>query len=56
MGIDSLGANDSLDLSGEANRMQMQSWNPQWISESEEEFFAYEWQVEPGNGGHHENS
>ena len=41
----------SLDLSAVANRELMQSWDPSWISEFEEEWDNWQWQVDPANGG-----
>ena len=41
----------SLDLSTVATREHMQDWDPAWISEVEEDFDFYEFQVDPGNGG-----
>jgi len=41
----------TLELSGVSNREHMQDWDSNWISEYEEEFAGYEWQVDPGNGG-----
>ena len=45
------GLDYSLDLSGVSSREHMQDWDPNWISEYEEDFDYYEWQVDPGNGG-----
>ena len=44
-------ADYSLDLSSVTTREHMQAWDPSWISEYEEAFDGYEWQVDPGNGG-----
>jgi hypothetical protein len=41
----------ALDLSGVSARQQMQQWDAAWVSEYEEEFGGYEWQVDPGGGG-----
>ena len=41
------GAHYALDVSGVTNRQLMQSWDSQWISEYEEMFAGYEWQVDP---------
>lgn len=41
----------SLDLSSVTQRQPMQDWDAAWISEYEEAFDGYQWQVDPGNGG-----
>lgn len=41
----------ALDLSGVSTREQMESWDANWISEFEDEWDGYEFQVDPGNGG-----
>jgi hypothetical protein len=46
-----LAADFSLDISSVTSRQLMQQWDPNWISEYEEVFDGYEWQVDSGNGG-----
>ena len=41
----------SLNLSGVTTRQHMQDWDHNWISEIEDGYGGYEFQVDPGNGG-----
>ena len=41
----------SLNLSGVTTRQHMQDWDLNWISEFEDTFGGFEFQVDPGNGG-----
>jgi len=41
----------SLNLSGVTTRQHMQDWDPNWISEIEDGYGGYEFQVDPVNGG-----
>jgi hypothetical protein len=45
------GQSYSLNLSGVTTRQHMQDWDPNWISEYEEQSNDYEFQVDSGNGG-----